>query len=122
MPPSSVLAGLKLSAAPYWGLLAFGKAADMRLKYSIFVGAVALGLAMAPAAFARGGGGHGGGFGGGHGGFGGGFHGGFHGGHMMYGRGGGYFGYPYYPYIPGYCSEYPNGYYPGVGCYYGYAG
>jgi hypothetical protein len=97
----------------------------MRLRYSIFAGAVALGLAMAPAAFARAGGGgggfHGGGFGGMHAG---GMHaGGFHGGHTYgYGRGFrryGYGVYPYYPFYadPAYCSQYPGYYNPAVGCY-----
>ena len=105
---------------PYERPLAFRRAAHMTLKYSIFVGAVALGLALTPAAFARGGGGaggmHGGGFGGGMhiGGFAGGFHGGPH--------GDGRFGYgldlPYYPAIPAYCSEYPYEYNPAEGCYY----
>jgi hypothetical protein len=96
----------------------------MTLRYSIFAGAVALGLAMAPAAFARAGGGGGGMHGGG---FGGGMHvSGMHvgglGGPMMYGRRGGFVGYGldypyYYPDTPAFCSEFPNDYNPAEGCY-----
>jgi hypothetical protein len=90
-----------------------------RVQYFTSAAVVALGLAIAPAAFAAhggGGGGNGGGFGG-HG-FAGGFHGGgFHGGGFhgygpTYG-GGMLFGYDDAPY----CSQYPNWYDPAVGCF-----
>jgi hypothetical protein len=123
MAPPPVLAEVEIVAAPYERPLAFGKAAHMTLKYTMFAGAVALALALTPAAFARGGGGaggkHGGGFAGGMhvGGFAGGFRGG-----QVYGRGYGRFGYgldmPYYPAIPAYCSEYLYDYNPAEGCYY----
>jgi hypothetical protein len=95
-----------------------------RLRYLAITAALAIGVALSPAAFAHGGGGgggfHGGGMAGGfHGGgfHDGGFHGGGHGGRPMVGYG---FGYPY-PVEPDYCSQYPNGYNPTAGCYYPYS-
>jgi hypothetical protein len=97
-----------------------------RLRYIATTAALAIGVALSPAAFAHGGGGghgfggggfHGGGFAGGF--HDGGFHGGFRGGRPIYGYGYGYgygFGYPY-PLEPGYCSQYPDGYNPAAGCF-----
>jgi hypothetical protein len=90
-----------------------------RLRYIATAAALAMGIALSPPAFARGGGGHGG-DGGFHGGFAGGFHGGgfhdgFHGGRPIYGYGYG-LGYPY-PLEPYYCSQYPDGYNPAAGCF-----
>jgi hypothetical protein len=54
-----------------------------------------------------------------------------HGGRAVSGRGGVFYGYDFgygfgmaYPgYVPpSYCSEYPNGYMPGAGCYWPYTG
>jgi hypothetical protein len=112
------------------------------LRFSSSAAVIALGLVLAPTAFARGGGGgHGGGFGG-HG-FAGGrefaghvggdrlAHFGPHGGHPVYGPGGIFYGYDFgygfgmaYPgYItPSYCYEYPNDYNPSAGCYWPYSG
>ena len=119
------------------------------LPYITSVAAMALGLALAPAALAAHGGGgfegghiggaHLGGFDGGHelpiaGGheFAGRVHGnGPHGGRPVYGPGGvfdgydfGYgFGYAYPGYvIPPWCSQYPDDYNPGAGCYLPYIG
>jgi hypothetical protein len=120
-----------------------------RLQSMSSVAVIALGLAVSPAAFAAHGGG---GFGGHEGGFGaheftGHFggrdhfahfdggrqfaHFGPHGGRTVYGPGGVFYGYDFgygfgmaYPgYVPpSYCSEYPNGYMPGAGCYWPYNG
>jgi hypothetical protein len=90
-----------------------------RLQYFATTTALAIGVVLSPAAFAHGGAGGGGreGFHGG--GSAGGFHGSeFHGsefrrGRPVFGYG---FGYPY-PYVSDYCSQFPNGYNPAVGCY-----
>jgi hypothetical protein len=117
-----------------------------RLQLISSVALIALDLAVSPAAFAaHGGGGHGGSFGAheftGHLGgrdhfahFDGGrkfAHFGRHGGRAVYGPGGVFYGYDFgygfgmaYPgYVsPSYCSNYPNNYMPGAGCYWPYTG
>jgi hypothetical protein len=126
------------------------EAAIMRqLRYLATAAALAIGVAQSPvAASANEGGGHGGHFGGGHASAGGriGVGRAFAGGHFdprfdrqfgrfrgraIFGVGGVFLGYDFgfglgygYPgYYPAwYCSQYPYGYYPAVGCYYPYPG